>query len=64
MKKKYDQFQVGYMLNPESNINKAFKEKDDINLEKSFKSTTIMPVRKVFQKGNICVISLLMYYEN
>ena len=62
--KKIHQFQVGYMLNPELNINKAFKEKVESNLAKSFSGTTMTLVRKVLKKGNNHVLSLLMFYEN
>ena len=60
----FDQFQVGYALNPELNINRVLKEQVEINLEKSFSGATIMPVRKVLHKGNTCVLSLLMFNEN
>ena len=46
------------------NSNKSFKEQVDINLANPFSGATMIPVRKVFQKGNTCVISLLMFYEN
>ena len=62
-KKLIYQFQVGYMLNPELNINKAFKEKVEINMANSFSGTTMTPVRKVSKKGNNRVLSLLMLYE-
>ena len=58
------QFQVGYMLNPEFNSNKEFKEQVEINLEKFFSGETMTPVRKVLQKGNTRVLSLLMFYKN
>ena len=44
------------MLNPEFNSTKAFKEKVEINLENSFSGATMMPVRKMFQKGNTSVL--------
>ena len=55
-KKQFYQFQVGYMLNPELNINKVFKEQVEINIEKSFSGATMIPVRKVLLKGKTCVI--------
>ena len=51
------------MLNPELNSNKAFKE-NEINMENYFRGATMMPVRKVLQKGNTRVISLLIFDEN
>ena len=58
------QFQVGYMLNPELNINREFKEQVVINMTTSFSGATMLPVIKVVKKGNTCVILLLMFYEN
>ena len=42
------------MLNPKLNINKAFKEEVESNLEKSFRGTTMTPVRKLLKKGKMC----------
>ena len=53
IRKSIYQFQVGYMLNPELNINKAFKEQVDINLEKYFSGATIMPLKKFYKKGTL-----------
>ena len=52
------------MLNPELKINEEFKEQVEINVEKSFSGTTMMPVRKLLQKGNTRVLSIVMFYEN
>ena len=52
------------MLNHELNSNKALKEQVEINLENSFGGAIMMHVRKVLQKLNTRVISLLMFYEN
>ena len=38
------------MLNPELNINKAFKEQVENNMEKSFNGTTMNPIKKVLSK--------------
>ena len=46
------QFQVGYMLNPGFNINKALREKVESYLDFNFSSKTIMPIRKVMRKDN------------
>ena len=49
--KRIYQFQVGSMLNPGLNINKAFKEQVEINMANSFSGATMMPVRKKIEKG-------------
>ena len=52
------------MLNPELNINKEFKEKVENNLERTFSSTTMTPIKRVLRKETTRVISLLMFHEN
>ena len=47
------QYQVGYMLNPEFNINKAFKEQVAINLTKSFSGATMIHVIFFLIKGTL-----------
>ena len=47
---KVNQFQVGYLLNPELNSDKAFKETFEINLAKSFSGATMMPSQKNIKK--------------
>ena len=56
-------FQVGYTSNPVLNVNKAFKEQVEINLELIIEYITIFPIRKVMRKENTRVLSLLMLYE-
>ena len=58
------QFQVGYILNPGLNINKAFIEKVDSNIALTFNYKTIFPIRKVLRKDNTRVISLLKQREH
>ena len=41
-----------------------FKEQVDINMVKSFSGATIIPVRKVLQKGNTHILSLIIFYDN
>ena len=48
--KKMHQFQVGYMLNTELNINKAFKEHVEINLANTLSYEIIKPIRKMSKK--------------
>ena len=52
-KKPIYKFQVIYMLNPELSINKAFKEKAEINMANYFGGEPIMPVRKVLKRGTL-----------
>ena len=52
------------MVNPELNINKAFKEQVESNMTNSFSGKTIMTARKGFKKGNTCIISIIMFYDD
>ena len=51
------------MSDTELNSNKALKEQVEINLQKYFSGATIIPIRKVLQKRNTRVISIMMFYE-
>ena len=42
------------MLNPELNVNKAFKEQCESNLENSFSDETIMPINKKIKREHLC----------
>ena len=52
------QFQLGYMLNPELNINRAFKKQVGINLEKSFSGATMMPISGVLKNVTLVCFHL------
>ena len=63
-KNQINKFQVESMLNPVLNTNKAFREQVEINLNLTFDSKKMMPIRKMLRKQNTSVILLLMFYEN
>ena len=44
------------MLNPGLNINKAFREQAESNMDLTFSYKTMTPIRKVFRKYNNSVV--------
>ena len=64
MKETDSQFQVGYVSNTGLNVNRAFKEKNDIIMAITLESITMVLISKVLIKQKTRVISLLVFYEN
>ena len=50
------QFLVKCMLDPGLNINKAFREQVESNIDFTFRSKTMIPIRKVLRKDNTFVL--------
>ena len=61
--KQFNQFQVGYMLNPKVNINKAFNENFESNTENNLSYTTMTPIIICFRIENTHVLLTLIFYE-
>ena len=53
---KINKFQVRYMLSTGLSINKAFGEQVESNMALTFRSKTMVYIRRVLRKDNACVI--------
>ena len=62
-KERITYFSIGYMINPNLNINKAFKEKVIKCMKTTFGSITQPHISKRLAKINTIVLTLLMFYE-
>ena len=58
-----NEFSIGYMINPNLSINKAFKEQMKKSMKTTFGATTQQHISKILSKYNTRVLALFMFYE-
>ena len=58
-----NELSIGYMMNPNLSINKAFKEKVKIFMKTTFGTMTQQHISKILPKPNTRVLALVMFYE-
>ena len=58
-----NEFSIGYTMNPNLSINKAFKEQVKICMKTTFYTTTQQHISKILSKTNTIVLALVMFYE-
>ena len=57
------EFSIGYMMNPNFSINKAFKYQVKICMKTTFGTMTQQHISKRLSKTNKRVLELVMFYE-
>ena len=57
------EFSIGYMMNPNLSINKAFKEQVKICMKTAFGTMTQQNISKILSKINTRMLALFMFYE-
>ena len=63
IKKRINEFTIGYMINPNLNINKALREQVDKCMNTKFGPITQSHIRATSEKNKTRVLELLMSYE-
>ena len=58
-----NEFSIGYMMNPNLSINKAFKDQVKICIKITFGTMTQQHISKILPKINTRVLALVMFYE-
>ena len=58
-----NEFSIGYMIDPNLSINKAFKEQVKICIKTAFGTVTQQHISKVLSKTNTRVSELVMFYK-
>ena len=58
-----NEFSMGYIINPNFNINKSFKEKVTKCMKTKFGTINQPHISKISSKTNTRVLALLMFYE-
>ena len=58
-----NEFSIGYMINPNLSINKAFKEKVTKCMKTKFGANTQQHISKILSEKNTRVVALFMFYE-
>ena len=58
-----DEFSIGYMMNPNLNRNRAFKDQVKVCLKKTFGPDTNTHIAKRLSKNNTRVLALVIFYE-
>ena len=59
-----NEFSIGYMMNPNLIINKAFKEQVKICFKTIFSTTTLSHICKILFKLDTRVLELVMFHHN
>ena len=58
------EFSIGYMMNPNLNMKKYFREQVKVCLKNTFSTSTMTHISKILLKTNTRVLELFMFYEN
>ena len=59
-----DEFSIGYMMNPNLNRNRSFKDQVKVCLKKKFGPDTNTHIAKRLSKNNTRVLALVIFYES
>ena len=62
-KEHINEFEIGYMINPNLNVNKSFKEKVEKCMNNTFSALTQPFIKNTMSKKNTCVLALLMFHK-
>ena len=58
------EFSIGYMMNPNLNIQKYFRDQVKVCLKNTVSTSTMTHINKLLLKPNTRVLALVMFYEN
>ena len=58
-----NEFSIGYMMNPNLIIKKAFREQVKVFMKNTFSTSTMTHISKILLKTDARVLSLVMFYE-
>ena len=59
-----NEFSIGYMMNPNLSINKAFKQQVKVFMKTKFSTSTMTYISKILLKPDTRVLALVMFLEN
>ena len=59
-----NEFSIGYMMNTNLIINKAFREQVKVCLKTTFSTSTLSHISKIWLKPDTRVIALVMFFDN
>ena len=62
--KRINELSIGDMMNPNLNMNKAFREQVKVFLKNTFSASTMIQISKILLKPKTKVLALVMFYEN
>ena len=63
-KQHINDFYIGYTMNPNLNLNKAFREQVKLSLKQIYSTSTMTQISKILLKKNTRVLALVMFYTN
>ena len=63
-KSTYYELSIGYMMNPNLNMNKVFRKQVKVCMKTTFSTSTMTQISKILLKPNIRVLALVMFFEN
>ena len=59
-----NELSLGYMKNPNLNMNKVFRKKVKVCMKTTFSSSTMTHISKIVLKPNTRVLVLVMFFDN
>ena len=59
-----DEFSIGYMTNPNLNMNKVYREQVKLCMKITFSISTMTQINKILLKLNTRVLECIMFYFN
>ena len=60
--KRINEFSIGYMMNPNLSMNKAFREQVKVCMKTTFSASTMTHISKILLKPNTRVLALVMFF--
>ena len=59
-----NEFSIGYIMNPNLNMNKLFREQVRVCMKNTLPTSTMTKISKILLKLNARVIALVMFFGN
>ena len=63
-KQRINEFYIGYMMNPNLSMNKAFREQVKVCMITVFSTSTMTHISKILLKPNTRVLALVMFFDH
>ena len=61
---RFHEFSIGYTMNPDSNMNKLFREQVKVCMKTTFLKSAMTHINKILLKPNTRMLALVMFFEN
>ena len=62
--KRINEFSIGYIMSPNLNMNKVFRDQVKVCIKTTFSASTMTKISKMLLKPNTRVLALVIFFEN